>query len=259
MKSNKGIIKIMLFASFGFVLYVVLRLGFAGAFQSSKIRDFEQIQKEGTLRVVTDYSVTGYYVSGDTIAGFQKEKIQALAKYLGLEVEISLENNLSACIEGLNSKKYDLIARNISVTVEHKQMVSFTNPILLDHQVLVQRTSEHNNKLSPIRNQIELGKKNIFVPENSPAALRLKNLSEEIADTIFIIEEKQYGPEQLIYMVAKGDIDYAVVNQQTALIYSKRFPELDIKTDIGFTQIQSWAVRLDSPVLLDSINSFLGK
>jgi membrane-bound lytic murein transglycosylase F len=58
-------------------------------------------------------------------------------------------------------------------------------------------------------------------------------------------------------MVAKGDIDYAVCDQQIARMTQKNLPEVDILTDVSFTQLQSWAVRKDSPVLLDSLNSWL--
>ena len=58
-------------------------------------------------------------------------------------------------------------------------------------------------------------------------------------------------------MVAKGDIDYAVCDQQIAVLSQKQLPEMDIKTDRSFTQLQSWAVRKDSPLLLDSLNSWL--
>ena len=58
-------------------------------------------------------------------------------------------------------------------------------------------------------------------------------------------------------MVAKGDIDYAVCDQQIARMTQKKLPEVDILTDVSFTQLQSWAVRKDSPVLLDSLNSWL--
>lgn len=220
-------------------------------------RDFEEIRREGILRVVTDYSANGYYIDGDTVAGFQYEMIHSLAEHLQLKAEIRLENNLSKCIGGLNAQQYDIIARNIPVTTDNKREISFTNPIVFDRQVLIQRTAKYNDNIPPIRNQIFLGRKTVYVPENSPALLRLNNLSEEIADTIFVIEEKQYAAEQLIYMVVNKEIDYAVIDRQTASTYQKHFPSLDIKTDIGFTQIQSWAVRKGSPVLRDSINSWL--
>ena len=57
-------------------------------------------------------------------------------------------------------------------------------------------------------------------------------------------------------MVAKGDIDYAVCDQQIAKLSQKQLAEIDIQTDISFTQLQSWVVRKDSPILLDSLNSW---
>ena len=60
-------------------------------------------------------------------------------------------------------------------------------------------------------------------------------------------------------MVAKGDIDYAGGDQQIARVSKENLPEIDIDTDISFTQLQSWAVRKDSPILLDSLNSWLSQ
>ena len=58
-------------------------------------------------------------------------------------------------------------------------------------------------------------------------------------------------------MVAKGDIDYAVCDRRIAQQLQEKLPEVDIQTDISFTQLQSWAVRESSPILLDSLNSWL--
>lgn len=60
-------------------------------------------------------------------------------------------------------------------------------------------------------------------------------------------EDELYSSEQLAIMVAKGDIDYAVCDQQIARVSKGNLPEIDIDTDISFTQLQSWAVRKDSP------------
>ena len=87
--------------------------------------------------------------------------------------------------------------------------------------------------------------------------MRLQNLGHEIGDTIYVVEDELYSTEQLMIMVAKGDIDYAVCDQQIARMTQKKLPEVDILTGVSFTQLQSWAVRKDSPVLLDSLNSWL--
>lgn len=224
--------------------------------RSIPLRDFQQIQEEGVLRMITEYNQTGYYINGDTIEGFQYELAQAISQLTGLEVEIQLEMSLTQSFDALSGQECDIIARNIPVTTELKETYLFTDPILLNKQVLIQRATP-TDSLSPIRNQLDLAQKTLYIPQNSPALLRLRNLEQEIGDTIYIVEEPLYSSEQLISMVAHGDIDYAVCDQQIALRAQKQLPEIDVQTDISFTQLQSWVVRKDSPVLCDSLNSWL--
>ena len=220
------------------------------------IRDYPQIRDEGVLRIVTEYNQSGYYLSGDKIEGFQYELSKAIAEISGLEVLIYLEMSLNKSFDGLYKNQYDIIAQNIPITSDLKNNYLFVDPIVLNKQVLVQRVAKENNNIQPIRNHLDLAKKTLYIPQNSPALLRLQHLQHEIADTIFIIEDPIYSSEQLIIMVAKGDIDYAVCDQHIALITQKQLPQIDIKTDISFTQLQSWAVRNNSPVLLDSLNQW---
>jgi membrane-bound lytic murein transglycosylase MltF len=244
------------------ILYIVILLiAMFTLYRSVRhsIRDYSEIHSEGILRIVTEYNQTGYFVSGDTIEGFQYELSQAISEVSGLEVQIFLEMSLAESFIGLNNQKYDIIARNIPVTSEIKENYLFTDPVVFNKQVLVQRTTEANDSIPPVRNQLELAQKTLYIPANSPALLRIQNLQHEIGDTIYIVEENRYSSEQLIIMVAKGDIDYAVCDLQIATIAKKQFPEIDIDTDISFTQLQSWAVRKESVILLDSLNHWFLK
>ncbi len=58
-------------------------------------------------------------------------------------------------------------------------------------------------------------------------------------------------------MVAHGDIDYAVCNESIARMAIDSLSQIDISTDISFTQFYSWAVSKQSPALLDSLNTWL--
>lgn len=222
-------------------------------------RDYPEIMASGELRVVTDYNSIGYYVSGDSAIGFQLEMMQALEKEWGVKVQLTLENNLDDNLEGLHYQRYDLVARNIPVNAQLKDIFSFTLPLMLNKQVLVQRKALYNDSIDPIRQQLDLAKKTIYVAKDSPAMLRLSNLSHEIGDTIFVEEHPTYEAEQLVMMVAAGDIDFTVCDEKLALRLAKSLEEIDVVTDIGFTQFEAWAVRRDSPLLLDSLNSWLGR
>lgn len=222
-----------------------------------KVRDYNEIVDSGVLNVVTDYNSIGYFISGDSVLGFQYEMLKVLEDQWNIKVNIFLENSLDDNLGGLQSQKYDLIARNVAVNSELKKSFLFTLPITLNKLVLIQRKAEYNDNINPVRQHLDLAKKSITVPENSPSILRLTNLSHEIGDTIFIIKDTTYETEQLVMMVASGNIDFTVSDEITALRLSKILPEIDIETDISFTQMESWVIRKESPVLLDSLNHWL--
>ena len=221
------------------------------------VRDWDEIAEEGIIRVVTEYNSVGYYVSGDTIAGMQYDLCRYLEECSGLKVQISLENNLETAIEKLNQNIYDIIALNFPITSAHNMDLAFTIPITQNKQVLIQRKPSENDTTPVIRNQIHLAGKTIHVAKNSPVILRLNNLSEEIAEPIYISETADYTQEELLYMVAYRSIDYAAADKELAQKHQKSFPNIDIETDISFTQLQAWAIRKSSPVLLDSLNVWI--
>lgn len=219
--------------------------------------DYANIKELGTLRIVTDYNTVGYHVKGDTIMGLQYELIKALEKAWQIPVEIYLENSLDASLKGLLKNKYDIVARNITATAVMKDTFAFTTPISYAKDVLVQRKAIFNDSLPPIRQQLNLAGKIIHLHTNSPSILRIRNLADEIGDTIFIEQHDRYESEQLAMMVASGDIDFTVCDKTEAKYLAKKMPELDVETEISFTQFDAWALRKSSPVLLDSLNHWL--
>lgn len=225
--------------------------------ETSQIRDYPEILKEDTLRIVTDYNPLSYYVTQDSIIGFDYELANLISKRSGLAVLVFPEVSLSKSLQGLNKNEYDIVGRTLPVTTESKQEYNFTETILLNKQVLIQRKPEFNNNTKPIRNQLDLARKTLYIISDAPTRYRIENLAHEIGDTIYVKEETKYGAEQLVIMVAKGDIKFAVINENIAQQMASEFPEIDYQTDISFTQFQSWALRKTSPVLLDSLNVWL--
>lgn len=255
MKSKKYIyaIVIILLAICGIVSY------FSSRNENPVKRDFFQIEKEGVLRIVTDYSSSGYYVSQDTVAGFNNDLIRLLQQYTPIHIEVSAEGQIDKLMSGLRNGKYDVVATDIPITSELRDSLGFTKPILFDKLVLVQRKQQYNDGKEPIRSHLDLAKKTLYIPENSPAILRIRNLSHEIGDTIYYIEDPLYGTEQLAMMVATGEIDYTVCDEKNIFTLSQSLPEIDFATYIGFTHIEAWAVRPNAPLLLDSLNCWLEK
>ncbi len=219
------------------------------------VRDFDEIKKSGIIKAVAEYNAVSFYVDKDTIKGFDYELLNAFAKEKGLKAEIEPEISFKNRLEGLSSGKYDIMATGTATTSELKDSIFFTIPITIGKQVLIQRTDTAKGYY--IKKLLDMAGKIIYTAKGSPAVSRMRNLMNEIADTIYIKEMAEYGTEQLMAMVSGGDIDYAVCEGNTAHIYLHNFNNLDISTKVSFNQFYSWGVNRKSPELLDSLNSWL--
>ena len=226
--------------------------------------ELSRIMKSGRLRVVVDYNSTNYFVYRGKPMGFKYELLQHLAKDMGLELEISVNNNMQETFDGLGQKRYDLVAKNLTVTKEPHEDIVFTTPFEQTRQVLVQRKPENWQNKSPdaienllIRNQLDLAGKKVHVQENTVYYRRLVNLSEEIGDEIIIVEDAENGVEQLVAMVASGQIDYTVCDENVAKVNQSYYPNLDVGTPVSFPQNIAWAVRHDSEEWLNYLNNWI--
>jgi ABC-type amino acid transport substrate-binding protein len=220
-------------------------------------RSYEEIIRSGVLRAVTEYNSISYHAQADSIGGLHYELLQAFAESKGLKTEITPEMSVEKRIEGIQLGIYDLLANNVLISSERKDSLLFTSPILLSRQVLVQRKPTEMNDQNYINSLLDLAGKTVHVVKESPSILRIHNLSNEIGDTIYIKEIEKYGQEQLLAMVAAGDIDYAVCDESIALTAANDLPRLDFETTISFTQFYSWGVNKENTILLDSLNAWL--
>lgn len=223
---------------------------------ATPIRTFSEILASDTIYVCFDYGSSGIEVHQGEFQGFYYEFVSAFAQNKGLSMQPIVENSLDKRLSLLNNGSCDLIATPTLITEELKERLLFTQPILQEKLVLVQRSLE-SDSLHHINNLFDCGGKHIYLPVNSPFAQRIDNLSDEIADTIFIEADNLYNSEQLIAMVAKGDIDYTVCDERTAKANIHLFDNVDITIPIGFTQNYAWVMPKQATELCDSLNLWI--
>lgn len=261
--------KVILFLFFALILFsCVKEIRDDPNIKTPKITvDLDQIKKKGKLVAITGYNAYSYFIYKGQPMGYEYELLKRLAADLELDLEIRIIHELEEMIEALNSGKGDLIAFNFTVTKERTKTVSFTEYHTLTTQVLVQRKPENWRKMmlheieqTLIRSPIDLIDKPLTVRKTSSYSTRLENLSEEIGSDLNIIESQADVPtEDLISQVARGEIDYTVADKNIAKLYSGYYPILDIKFEISLQQKIAWAVRKNSPNLLNAINEWLRK
>ncbi len=226
--------------------------------------NLDSIIKRGKLVAVTDYNSIDYFIYKGEPMGFNYELLKAFTDHLGIDLEIVTENQINHALDLLNSGEADLLALGLTVNSTRKKEILFTDPIAETRQVLVQRKPRNWRSITEeaaekhlIRNQIDLAHKSIYVQANSAHSERLRTLSDEIGDTINIIEVP-YDSEELIKDVAKGEIDYTVCDENIAMVNLTYYPDIDISTPVSFMQNIAWGLpKNNSGQLLAELNKWI--
>jgi len=190
--------------------------------------------------------------------------LKMLAEHLGVNLEIIVSSDLDGSFEKLRKNECDLIAINLTVTKDRARLVDFTQSVIQTRQVLIQRKPDGWESMTAkeiegrlIRNQLDIAGKTVYVQSGSSFIDRLHNLSDEIGDSINIVPIDNYETEQLISLVAKGEIEYTVADENVALVNQTYYPQIDVKTAISFPQNLAWAVNKEADDLLEEINIWL--
>ena len=153
----------------------------------------------------------------------------------------------------------DLAAKNLTITQERNKRVDFTQPITQTRQVLVQRrqSNKSNSRNQLVNSQLELAGKTITVQKHTAFVTRLHNIEEEIGYELVVVEDSLAGVEQLVSMVASGEIDYTVCDEIVAKLYARHYSNLDVSVPVSFRQNIAWAVRKDAAKLKDYLDIWL--
>ncbi|HNQ38122.1 MAG TPA: transporter substrate-binding domain-containing protein [Prolixibacteraceae bacterium] len=225
------------------------------------LRDLETIRKEGRLRVVVDYGSTSYYVYRGKPMGFKYSLLRELARDLNVELDIYVSNDLENTFRGLETGRYDVAAKNLTVTGERARRVDFTLPLEQTRQVLVQRKGPPGSREDSllVHNVLALRNREIVVPRNSAFHERLKNLGEEIGEPLQMVVDSVSDTEQLVRQVAEGSISLTVCDEMMARVYRQHYPQLDFSMPVSFRQNVAWAVRKDARRLKEYLDGWLAE
>lgn len=221
-----------------------------------RVYDFPQILQSDTLRVLTLNTSTSYFIYRDQPMGYHYDMIRDFCKHYGLVPEIIVAGNIRSMLQMLQDREADMIAYDIPVTNAWKDSVLYCGLQQISHQVLVQRAAKGDTLLADVTGLI--GKKVTVIGE-SKYRDRINNLNDELGGGIFIdtVNSDTIVVEDLIRMVSRGEITYTVADDDLAMLNHTYFRNLNVDIPVSFDQRSSWAVRKDTPLLADSLNSWI--
>lgn len=227
--------------------------------------DLEKIKERGELVAITGYSSTSYFVYRGEPMGYEYELLKRLADHLDVDLKVEIAKNMDEVFSMLNKGEGDIVAYGMTVTLDRKKKVKFTEHLDKVDQVLVQKRPEGWRNMTMdgidkklVKSALDLIGKTVHVRKNSSYYERLQNLEEEIGGKIDIQTVPGHvSTDELINRVAQGEIDYTVADKNIALNNKTYHPDIDIRTSISFPQRLAWAVRKNSPQLLEAVNDWV--
>ena len=228
-------------------------------------RGLEQIKASGTLRALTVYSGTSYFLYKGRPMGYEFELLERFAEYLDVDLEIIVVKNANELFEKLNNGEGDLIAHGLTITTDRKEEVAFTDHLYLTKQVLVQKKPDNWRSMSfkklkkaLVHDPIDLLGDTISVRDKTSYKERIYNLSEELGGTIHLnLLPGELATDAIIEKVVNGEIRYTIADHNIASIMATYYPVLDVKVPVSFSQRIAWATRHESKNLLLATNNWL--
>ena len=215
--------------------------------------DLNDIIKRGTIRAVVDNSSTSYYIYRGRRMGYEYELLQNLAKHLGVQLRLVITDDLDEAFKFLNQGKADIIAINLEMSEERKNYAAFTESTNRLSTVLVQRA---NGEL--LTDLSQLNQKTVHLRSGSIYIEQLEAVRDTLQMALEIIEVQE-SSEKMVDMVASGEIDFTVVDNDIALVNATYYDNIDVDLEINEASEVGWAVRKNAPELLDAINQWIEK
>ena len=243
------------------IAVLVIVLGFIG-FARRCSSDSESVAMQysrpqgDTIAVAIEMSPLTYTLHNDSAEGFDYSILKDIAAEHGLTVVFYPVTQLEKAFEKLDRHEYDILVASLPSTKTLKKYFPLTDAVYLDKQVLVQRRDSVGGR-GPVLSQEQLMGDTVLIAEGSPFGTRLRNMTKELGDSIFVVSDPQYSSEHLAILTALGEVRQAVVSEAVARHIADKYPMLDIETPISFTQFQCWAVAPGDSALLDSLDVWL--
>ncbi len=208
-----------------------------------------------TLAVAIEMSPMTYFMRHDTAEGFDYCILRDIGLRHGIEMTFHPVSDLDRAFRGLNDGEYDILVASMPATKTLKEYFPLTDAVYIDRQVLVQRRNADSTLA--VTSQQQLRGDTVWIADGSPFRTRLRNLGEEMGDSIVVLSMPEYSAEHLVIMTALGQIKRAVVNQNIARHMAADYHDLDFSVPISFSQFQVWALAPGDSILLDSMNTWL--
>lgn len=244
------------------ILVLLIALGQQFLFKKKEtIPDaISRIRSRGYLIALTDKNSLNYFINRGQPMGYQFELLKSFAEYLNVPLKIIVSNDVSKLYYYLDLNAGDILALNTPISREGKKQLHFSNPLGETRMVLVQRkpnpkTAKDTVKF--IRSLSDFSGDTVYMRNNLLAEPVLRQFLRKTEETIILRKVHVQNTPELIRMVAEKKINYAICDENLAMVVKRFYRNIDAELVISKFYEYAWGVSLASDSLLQTINDWL--
>lgn len=217
--------------------------------QTVEKSSYDLIKEKGEVTIGTEgtYAPFTFHDNDGKLTGFDVEITEEVFKRLEIEPTF-VETKWDGMIAGLDAKRYDLVANQISIRPDRQEKYDFSDPYIVSKAVLV--VKEENNDIKSFE---DLNGKKSAQSLNS----NYLKMAEEFGATVTHIE----GFNQAIDLLASGRVDATINDSLSFLDLKKQRPELPIKiaSEQESATHNAFLFRKGNDELVEAVNGALAE
>jgi len=242
-------------------------------------RDLDKIRERGTLTVLAPYNSTTYFVYRGEPLGYEYELLREFAAGQNLALKMVVVTDPKSLLPMLNSGEGDIAADRLIPTPDTEAQAAFTHALYKTEPALVQQeaapeaaSKAAQKALAPgpadpapevdiqarlVTQPAQLAGKTVDLPEKSPYERTLIELEDDISGDIHVVEVGGVQDEALAQKIARGEVEFTVMQSNLAELKEAEFKNLKVRPVVGQVHSVAWAVRKNSPALLEELNNWI--
>ena len=213
--------------------------------------DLAAIKSHKKLRILTMSRTEKWLPREGSSFAYEQEMAIKLAKQLGLEPALVVVDKFEDLIPALIEGRGDIVAANLTITEARKEKVEFTVPVLHSQESIVSRKNEQIKDIKALTNRTIAYKAGTSY-EETIAEIKTKQPSIKTQ-----ILPGNLSEDQILDKLVNKEIDLGIIDSNLLQIISTYRNDFNGGIKLTNERSLAWAIRKDSPELLNATNLFL--
>lgn len=215
----------------------------------------DKIKAKKLLNVVLLNSPSTYYIGSDGPKGFEYDLLDAYAKHLKVDLNITVANTTKEAVELSKNPNVHITSASIAKTKTKEKIFNF-GPSYFEaqQQVVCYRGMLWQGHFP--KSLEDLAGLKIVVGEDTSYSETIENLREDGFD-INATYTSEFSTEELLAKVATNEIDCTIADSNVYALNQRYFPKIALAFSVSSREQLAWVLAENSKELKDDMYTWL--